>query len=140
MAGGQVTGASIVNGGFNFTLPPKVAFLGGGSGGNAAFLGGNVPGYPPPARPAVAHAVLTGGSVSSIVIDDGGGGYVIAPFMLLTNDDNDPYGCAAPAANDGIEQTGISVPVIFNGTCCPTDPLAVFSTAAGAFFTCKWMD
>jgi hypothetical protein len=137
---GQVATVTVTNAGFNFTKAPNVKFLGGGNAGNSAFLGGNQPGYPAPSHPAVAHAVLTAGAVSSIVIDDPGAGYVIAPFVMITNDDLDPYGCAVPALNDGLELSGVAAPIIFNGTCCPTDAISVFGANANSVFVCKWMD
>jgi hypothetical protein len=31
-------------------------------------------------------------------------------------------------------------PLIFNGTCCPTDAISVFSGTGGAVLACRWMD
>lgn len=139
-AAGQVTGFTITNAGFNFTKPPRVIFLGGGSGGNSAFLGLNQPGGPGPSHPAVAHAVLTSGAVSSIVIDDPGAGYVIAPFVLLQNSDLDPYGCALPSATGGILLPANTPALVWNGTFCPTDPIAVFGATSAQAFVCRWAD
>ena len=140
IASGVVSTVSITNGGFNFTLPPIVEFLGGGTAhNNSSFLGGNLPGYPSPKHTAKGHAVLTGGAVSSIVIDDPGAKYVIAPFVMIYNSDLDPYGCAAPSATSGIFLAASGEPLIYNGTCCPTDPVAVYGATTGQAFTCKWM-
>jgi len=156
ISGGVVTSVTVVNGGFNFTKPPIVEFLGGGSGGNSTFIGCGQPGYDAPgtqspfgqgpgavgSKPATAIAVLSGSSVASITVLDGGAGYVAAPFVLLRNDPNDPNGCADPALNSG---GGIPVAaktsLIINGTDCPTSPVAVFCATSGSAtrFSCKWM-
>lgn len=41
-------------------------------------------GHPSPIRPALFHAVLSGGVISSIVVDDPGIGYDVAPNVVIT--------------------------------------------------------
>ncbi len=142
----KVTSVSVTNAGFGFTKPPVVRFygggyeLGGGKNVNPSYLGLNQPNGSSPSNPADAVAVLTTGAVSSIVVNDGGAKYVKAPFVFLFNNDLDPYGCAVPSATSGILLTAGSSPLIWNGTTCPTDPIAVFGADTGAAFVCKWMD
>src|ERR1700690_1260785 len=45
---GAVTSITVDNGGFGFTVPPRVHFLGGGNGGNSAVLGTGDPFSPAP--------------------------------------------------------------------------------------------
>lgn len=144
LTSGVVTTVTVSNAGFGFTLPPQVMFLGGGTDADGIFLGGNQPNYDSPqaisgGRPAQAHATLNAGTVNAIVIDDGGAGYKIAPFVFLLNDPNDPYGCAAPTSGTGVLLVRSGGSLTFNGTNCPTDPIAVIGTK-DAVFTCKWMD
>lgn len=148
LTSGAVTSVSVDNSGFGFTRPPLVRFLGGGYFGNSSYLGLNQPGGQAPnsmsgapaGRPALAHAVLTGGAISSIVVDDGGAGYAIAPYVLLVNSDLDPYGASIPSATSGMTlPANQTVPVAFNGTFCPTEPIAVLGTAADVLF-CGWTD
>ena len=140
IVGGAVATITVTNAGFNFTKPPVVHFLGGGNAGNSAYLGLNQPNGPAPQHPAKAHAVLTGNAVSSIVIDDPGAGYAIAPFVLLQNSDLDPYGCAVPTATGGILLPPSTPALIWNGTFCPTDPIAIFGATLGQAFVCRWAD
>lgn len=150
ISNGAVNAVTISNAGFNFTNPPVVRFVGGGGVGGtgstpavgAPFLGGNLPGYTSPSNMAVGHAVMTGAapnqSVASIVIDNPGSGYLCAPYVFIFNSDLDPYGCALPATNVGIQLTS-GVPLIFNGTCCPTDSISVFGATTGQTFVAKFM-
>lgn len=140
ISNGAVTGFTITNAGFGFTVPPVVRLLGGGNAGNSSFLGLNQPNGAAPSNVATAVAVLTGGAVSGFTITNPGSGYVKAPYVFIFNSDLDPYGAAVPSATTGILIKSGSPPVIFNGTCCPTDPVAVFGATTGAAFTCKWMD
>lgn len=155
VSGGAVTSVTVVNGGFNYTIAPEVEFLGGGAGGNSTYVGATDPTAPSPGsggygpqsqdtvgnRPAKAHCVLSGGAINSIVVDDGGAGYVTAPFVLIRNSRNDPNGAADPSKNSGsghyMAASGGSVS--FNGTACPTSPVALFSATSGAKYTVKWM-
>lgn len=154
IAGGLVTGFTITNGGFGFTYPPIIEFLGGGNGANSAYLGVGQPGYPSPGfseggglpaitgdRPAKAHAVLTTGVVTSIVIDDPGQGYVKAPYVFMRNDPRDPFGCADP--HFGGTPSGIQlVPAgseTWESSVCTTDPLAVWGPTTSQAFTLKYI-
>jgi hypothetical protein len=141
VSAGTVTGCTITNAGFNFTRPPVVMFMGGGRGpnNNTSFLGGNQPNYPSPPDNATGHAVLSGSTVGSIVIDHGGSGYQCAPYVFMYNSDLDPYGCAIPSAGVGIELVA-GQSIVFNATCCPTDPVAIFGASTSLTFCCKWMD
>ena len=144
---GGVSSVTVNNAGFGFTKPPIVKFLGGGlpasfgqpPGGSTSYLGLNQPNGPSPSHPAQGHAVLTGGAISSIVVDDPGSGYVIAPYVQLIGSDLDPYGCAVPSATSGIlVPSGGSLE--WNGTCCPTDPVAVFGATTAQSFLARMMD
>jgi hypothetical protein len=144
---GQVTGVTVTNPGFGFSLPPVVQFRGGGAAGFPGFVGSGDPNSYPPTRLATAHCVMTGTapnqSIASITVDYGGAGYLVAPYVLMLNNHHDPNGCADPSYGGG---SGLLLPAnggsyYVNGTACPTDQMALFcSTGAGAKFTCKWMD
>lgn len=145
---GAVTSLTVTNGGFGYTYPPLVRFAGGGNAGNTKNLGLNLPGGEGPnssitaGRPAQAYAVLTTGIVTSIVITDPGAGYVKAPKVWLTNDINDPYGCASPffgSTASGIILTVNGGGYNMNGTVCPTDPVSIYCASASQPFTFKWM-
>jgi hypothetical protein len=143
LTSGSVTSFSITNAGFGFTRPPNVILLGGGpppGQSTGPYLGLNQPNGFAPTHPARAHAVLVGGAVSSIAIDDPGANYQIAPYVFIYNDSLDPYGCAVPAANTGVLIPAGAPPLIYNGTVCPTDPIAVYGATTGDAFLCKWMD
>ena len=151
ISAGAVNAVTIGNAGFNFTNPPVVRFFGGGGFAGtgstpavgAPFLGGNLPGYNSPSNPARGHAVMTGAapnlSVASIAIDNPGSGYLCAPYVFIFNSDLDPYGCALPASNVGIQLTS-GQPLMFNGTCCPTDAISIWGASTGQAFTAKFMD
>lgn len=144
LTNGAVSSIAVTNAGFNYTKPPLVRLWGGGQWGNSSYLGLNQPNGPAPnsmagfkGRPAVAHAVLSGGVISSIVVDDGGTGYAIAPFVQILNDDLDPYGAAVPASGKSMILTaGNSMSF---GTACPTDPVSVLGTSTDVLL-CRWMD
>lgn len=146
ISGGAVTGFTITNAGFNYTKAPVVRLLGGGNdlgGGNAvnrSYLGLNQPNGSSPSRPCRAHAVLTGGAVSSIVIDDPGANYAIAPYVLLFNDDLDPYGCAIPTAAASRVLLTQGASFTWNGTVTPTGPVALLGAAAAQGYIVKWTD
>lgn len=136
----QVSSFTIINGGFGFTLPPVVEFLGGGSGGNSARIGTTDPFGPAPQHPAAAHCVLTGGAVSSIVIDDPGLSYLVAPYVRITNNPLDFIGCADPSKNSGsglILYPGQSV--TDQELTVPTDQVAVFCATSTSTFFCRYM-
>ena len=145
ISGGVVNAITVTNAGFNFTKPPVVRFYGGGGGpdNNTAFLGGSLPGFPSPSNIALAHCVMTGAvpnlSVASITIDQGGSGYLCAPYVMLFDSDLDQNGCAVPSATSGLILPASSPPLILNGTCCPTDPVAVFGATTGQGFVARWM-
>lgn len=139
LSSGGVSSVSVTNGGFGYTYPPSVLFLGGGGPGNSTYLGLNQPNGASPSNVATAVATLSGGSVNAITVNYSGSGYLIAPFVFLINYPNDPYGCAKPAATTGIVlASGGSM--VWNGTACPTDAIAVYGGTTSQTFTVKWMD
>lgn len=143
LTSGVVTSVAVTNAGFNFTNPPIVRFLGGGAGGNSSSLGLNQPNAPAPSHVARGHATLSGNAVNAIVVDDGGSGYVVAPYVYLQNSDLDLFGCAVPSNAAGSEvgiQIAAGASLSFNGTCCPTDPIAIIAHTTGHRFLCRWMD
>jgi hypothetical protein len=151
LSNGGVASVSVVNAGFGFSAPPLVRFFGGGNAyGNTSFTGSSQPNFPgpnsvgPAGRIARARCVMTGSapsmSISSIVVDDPGAGYVIAPYVAILNSDLDPNGAAAPADGVGIFMNASAAPLIYNGTVCPTDPVAVWGATTGQTFTCRWLD
>jgi len=147
ISGGVVTGCTVTNPGFGFTLPPTVTFRGGGAQMYPGFLGSTDPLSPSIGEPAIGHCVMTGSAgaltLSSITIDYGGSGYLQPPYVLIRNNHHDPNGCADPSNNSGSgiylaanggAYTGISA------SCQTTDQMALFCGTQGAAFTCKWMD
>lgn len=165
ISGGKVTSVAVTNAGLGFSFPPLVRFYGGGNAfGNTSYAGLAQPGAPAPDSvasatttveplgvPARAHCVMTGSApsmtISSIVLDEsdgggpvGGAGYVIAPFVAILNSDLDPNGVAAPSAGVGILLPPGASPLIWNGTVCPTDPVAVWGATTGQTFACRWME
>jgi hypothetical protein len=156
LTSGAVSAVSVTNGGFGYTIAPVIEFLGGGSECNSTFLGVGSTTYGAPGsssnfgqgqsdtpgnRPAQAHAIISGGVISSIVVDDGGAGYVAAPFVLIRNNPNDPFGCADPSKNSGsgIYVPGQGLPLRFDATVCPTGPVAVYCATSGSGYSVKWM-
>jgi hypothetical protein len=153
ISGGAVTSVSVTNAGFGYTHPPLVRFWGGGNNyGNTSWVGVGQPNMPPPnsvgsatssgepyGAPAAAHAVLSGGTISSIVVDNGGAGYTAAPYVEIINSDIDFVGCAVPSTSSGILLAPGGT-LTFNGTCCPTDPIAVYGATTNDSFVCRWMD
>jgi hypothetical protein len=148
---GAVTAVNIINGGFGFTLPPIIEFLGG-----AAFCplvglgpsGAGMPGYAAPNnfpnnagyRPARAITVLTGGVITSVVITDPGAGYAFAPYVDCFNAYGDKYGAYDPFY--GSTPTGYLLgpgqSYFENGTTGTTEQLSVFCSTAGAPFHMAW--
>lgn len=143
LTGGVVTSVTITNGGFGFTRPPRVHFIGGASVGwnmqDSNYLGAGEIGYPAPSNFARGHAVLTAGAVSSIVVDNGGASYANPPYVFISNSFEDPFGCASPSATNGIFIPAAGGSYYNNGTAQSTDPLSIFCATAGKAFTCKWM-
>ena len=150
---GAVTSVTVTNAGFGYSQPPIVRFLGGGpgdtipqvpSGQGSPFIGGSQPNYPAPSNFAQAHCVMTGSapnlSVSSITIDNPGALYLRAPYVFLDNSPLDPYGAAVPSSTVGILLPSGSPAMIFNGTCCPTDAVSVWSPNTNASLVARWMD
>jgi hypothetical protein len=149
MSGGVVTACTVINGGFNYTLPPLIEFQGGFLPyvANSSFSGIGLHGTPSPTglsqqgdsaaptynRPAKARCILSGGAVTSIVVDDGGFGYVNAPFALIRNNDFDPFGCALPSSTSGIVLAANGGSYSLNGTFCHTDQIALIGTTNAAF-------
>ena len=141
---------TITNAGFGYTHAPLVRFLGGGypntshgsakghAGFNTAYVGASGPNFPSPPHPAVAYAVLTGGAVTSIVLTDPGANYVVAPMLVMFNSDLDPIGAAIASPTSGYELSA-GGSLMFNGTCCPTDPISIFCATPTSAFTCKFM-
>lgn len=140
LTSGAVTSITVDNGGFGFTIPPTVQFLGGGNGGNTAVIGTGDPFGPAPNHPAQAHAVLTAGAVSSIVIDDPGIGYQAVPYVRLVNSNLDFIGCADPSIGGG---SGMSVAagvlITDKDLTVPTDQVAVFCGTISSAFFCRYM-
>jgi len=140
ISGGSVATVTVVNGGFNYTIPPVVQFMGGGyDGGNTTFVGTTAPDYGAPNNVAVGTAVLSGGVVTSIALSSGGSGYIAAPYVLLTNSPQDPNGVADPSVGSG---SGVYLAgggfYYVNGTTVPTSPLAVYCATSGSRWQCKW--
>lgn len=145
LTGGVVTSCSVANAGFNYTLPPRVQFLGGGRYPNGLMKGVAYPGAVSPSNIATAHCVMADDGygtstlkVSSIVIDNGGAGYAVAPMVVLLNDPNDPLGCADPRA--GGSGSGFLVypanmppqaPLVVT-----TDPVAIWANADSKAYFC----
>lgn len=152
IAGGAVTGFTIVNGGFGFTAPPIVELLGG-----AAFCpleglgpsGAGMPGYAAPNNfpnnagyhPAKARTVLTGGVVTSFIIDDPGSGYAFAPYVDIRNAYSDRYGCSDPfyGATPSGFQLGPGQSYVEGATTCLTEQIAVFCATTGSVWHMAWM-
>lgn len=157
LTNGAVSSIAVNNAGFNFTHPPLVRFYGGGNAfGNSSYTGLAQPGGPPPNSVASskvtieplgqepkAVAVLSGAypaTISSITVLRGGSGFVIAPYVAILNSDLDPNGAAAPAAGVGILLQAGGPPLIYNGSVCPTDPVAVWGATTGQTYACRWLD
>ena len=153
-----VSSVTVDNAGFNFTKPPLVRFFGGGNAfGNTSYTGLAQPGAPAPnsvassgatVQPlgavAIAHCVMTGSapnlSIASITVDYGGAGYVLAPYVAIFNSDLDPNGAAVPSSGVGIYLAPGGGQIFYNGTTCPTDPVAIWGATTAQAFACRWMD
>lgn len=150
---GAVNAVAITNGGFGFTAPPILQFLGGAAYDPQVMVGpsgAGLPGYAPPGylpgnqstfRPATAVAVLTAGVVTGVTITDPGNGYAFAPYIACNNDLSDRYGCADPfyaGFNSGLE---LAAGQIFqsNGYVTDMDQIAVFGATSGQNYLYRWM-
>ncbi|HEY4355961.1 MAG TPA: hypothetical protein VGN16_09455 [Acidobacteriaceae bacterium] len=150
LTSGVVTSVTITNGGFNFTKPPIVHFLGGAVApafgqhpANTSYVGAAGPGFPSPQSPARGRAVLTGSAVTSVAIDNGGSSYVATPYVFMQNSDLDPNGCFDPSATQsGVAGSGFQLypgqSMTWNGTVMTTDALAVFCATLNSTFSCGW--
>lgn len=140
LTSGAVSSITVDNGGFGFTIPPTVEFLGGGNGGNSAVIGTGDPFGPAPNSPAKAHAVLTAGVVTSIVIDDPGSNYKAAPYVRLVNSNLDFIGCADPSIGSGSGMTVFpGILITTKDLTVPTDQVAVFCATISSAFFCRYM-
>lgn len=140
ISGGALSAFTIANGGFGYTIPPRVKFYGGGDlTKNPTYLCPGLPGYyNSPGAVGSAHALLSGGAVSSIVLDSPGGNYVKAPFVFLQSSEQDPYGVATPSASSGVVLSPSGGSIFYNGTTCPTDAVSIFGASTSQAFTCKY--
>ncbi len=145
LTGTGVSSCSITNGGFGFTRPPLVSFLGGGyaqgqgSAPNTAFIPYGDPYFPSPDHPAQGRCVLTAGVVTSIVIDDPGIGYIAAPYVRITNDPLDLVGCADPSLNSGTGLLLYPAQSLYDAhISVPTDQMAVFCATASQAYFCRY--
>lgn len=146
LTNGAVSSCSVSNAGFGFSKPPLIVFLGGAYQnptqitptftiqGSADFIS--------PSRPAKATCVMSGSApnqtVSSITIDDPGSGYAYPPYVWLVNDQNDPFGCAAPSTTSGMLLKANGGSYTPNQMICTTDQISVYCATTGKAFTCKY--
>ncbi len=152
ISGGAVSAVTITNGGFGFTAPPVIEFMGGAAYNPRIAVGPSgcgLPGYASPSnvpnnlggRPAKARCVLTAGVVTSITIDDPGAGYAIAPYMDISNPHSDRYGAADPYY--GSVNSGQYVPgggsYYINGTVCDTEQWSVWCATINSTYLFRWM-
>jgi hypothetical protein len=139
LTNGIVTSVVMDNVGFGFTLPPRIEFLGGGTAGIIGYSGSGQPGSPAPSKHAKGHALLSGGTVGSIVIDDGGAKYQNAPYVRITNDPKDPFGCADPSIGGGTGRLMFPGASLYDAhISVPTDQMAVFCGTATSPFFCRY--
>lgn len=147
LTSGVVTSVTVNNAGMRFTYPPLILFEGGGpENGNGLDLGLGQPLGVSPNNVATAHAVMTGSagarSISSIAIDNGGSGYAVAPYVQIINDPKDPYGAAVPSLGNAgaFFLSATMMPLVFNGTTCPTSAISVYGAVTGTKFTVKYLN
>ncbi len=138
LTSGVVSSVSVVNGGFNYTYPPLVRFLGGGAqteGVPQCISGGF--GAATTTDAAQAYATLSGGAVNAVTVTYGGSGYGAAPYVFLENDPRDPFGAYAPAAANGVfvAKAGVGT-VKFDANFMPTGPVAIYCASASKQFIC----
>lgn len=146
LTSGAISSLSVINAGFGYSIAPNIEFFGGAYGTptqitpTSALQG--LPDYVSPNNAAKAHCVMAGSApnmtVSSIVVDNPGSCYAYPPFVLLTNNHTDPFGCAVPSASVGLLQAASGGSYTNNGTICVTDQIAVFCSASGKSFTFKF--
>jgi hypothetical protein len=145
LTSGQVSSITVNNGGVGYTVSPSVVFLGGLIAGDYVTSPGSPGkqlGVQYAGKPAVAHAVLTGGAVSSVVVDDPGSGYTVPPLIHLCN--NWPQlggGAYSPTATTATAGTGLGIPAgqtfTFNGSLLvPGSAIAINGFTTGDAFSC----
>ncbi len=147
ISNGKVTSIAVANAGFGFTEVPLILFLGGGNTGwnmsNPTLNSPGQPTWPAPAKPAQAHCVMTGSapnkSIASFVVDDGGSGYVNAPYVFISNSENDPFGCAVPSSGVGLLIKANGGSYTNNGIACTTDAISVYCATTSKSYTFKFM-
>ena len=155
LTNGAVTSVTVTNVGFNFTKPPLVRFLGGGypvtgvnkthNHYNTAYVGLAQPNAAAPQNIATGVATLTSSSVSGsqingVTITNGGANYAVAPYVMFMCSDLDPMGVALPSPTSGAYLSPGGGSVTYNGTVCPTDPVAIYCATTGAAFICRYTD
>lgn len=137
LTSGSVSSVSVINAGFGFTYPPQVVFSGGGRlqpfiGNTMApdGLGGGY-GFPAPANPATAVAVLSTGAVSSITVTNGGSGYVATPDVFLFNDPRDPFGAFSPSSGAGFYLSPNGGSFVMESTTFISDQVSIYGATTG---------
>lgn len=148
LTNGAVSGCTISNVGFGYSLPPSVHFYGGAFGpkGNPqiapAYSLQGLPDWTNPNNFAKGHCVMSGVAgamtIASIVIDSPGSGYAYPPFVILTNHPNDPFGCAAPSATVGMRLIANGGNYTSNGTVCTTEQISIYGATTGQNYLCKF--
>lgn len=148
LTNGVVTSVTVTDGGFGFTLPPTVQFLGGGGIGwnysDGRNVGSTAPQSISPNNFATGVAVLAsasplgGSKVNSITVLNGGAKYLQAPYVFIANNFNDPMGCGTASATSGVSLAAVTGSWTQNGTMCSTDPISIYCATSGAPFTCYW--
>lgn len=146
LTSGTVTSCAVTNSGFGFSVAPNVIFYGGAYSNinqiTPTYSVAGLPEFPSPSSTAKARCVMTGSapnmSVSSIVIDNPGSRYAYPPYVFLSNNRDDFYGCATPSATSGILLLASGGSYTANGTVCITDQVSVFCSSTGKAFTCKF--
>lgn len=141
----QVATVTVGNAGFGYSRAPIVKFYGGANWNrNQApiYALSGLPEYPSPSNPATAHCVMAGSApnmtISSIAIDNPGSGYAYPPFVLLINDELDPYGCSIPSTTNGILLAANGGSYTANGTVTTTDQCALYCATTSSAFTAKF--
>lgn len=145
LTSGAVSSCSVTNAGIGYSRPPLITFLGGGFDAgrtSPTYTIASSAEYPSPFAPAKAHCVMSGSApnqtIGSIVIDDPGSGYLFPPYVLLTNDPLDPFGCAVPSATSGLLLLANGGSYTPNGSVCTTDQVAIYCASSSKAFACKY--
>ncbi|MGB6501647.1 MAG: hypothetical protein WBG19_09695 [Thermoplasmata archaeon] len=147
LTSGAVSSVTVNDGGFGFTLPPTVQFLGGGGIGwnysDGSNTGSTLPQSISPNNFATGLAVLgtsaiAGKKVSSVTVLNGGAKYLQAPYVSILNSFNDPFGVGTPSATSGAWLSAGGGSWTQNGTMCTTDPVSVYCATTGAAYTAYW--